>query len=142
MLCPAPAPVSLTNTHTHTHVCVCVFAAGNRTPHAEQPKGTSRARKASETLRRQRRSRAPLLGDAHSVEVRCYILICRCLARDARCNTTSHLTADAGFSYMYRAKHLNTMSHLTAAGSSSVDDRSAPGCRRSGVRVPRWAGHG
>ena len=40
------------------------------------------------------------------VEVRCYISRCRCLARNARCNTTSHLTADAVFSCISRAKHL------------------------------------
>jgi len=43
---------------------------------------------------------------AHTVELRCYIRICRCLARNARRNTTSHLTADAGFSYISRAKRL------------------------------------
>ena len=38
------------------------------------------------------------------VEVRCYISCFRCLARNARCNTMSHLTADAAFSYASRAK--------------------------------------
>ena len=33
------------------------------------------------------------------VEVRCYISCFRCLARNARCNTISHLTTDAVFSY-------------------------------------------
>ena len=40
------------------------------------------------------------------VEVRCYISCFRGLARDARCNTMSHLTADAGLSYMSRRKRL------------------------------------
>ena len=31
------------------------------------------------------------------VEVRCYNSCCRCLARNARCNTMSHLTADGLF---------------------------------------------
>ena len=40
------------------------------------------------------------------VEVRCYMSVRRCLARDARYNTMSHLTADAACSYMSRAKRL------------------------------------
>ena len=40
------------------------------------------------------------------VEVRCYISCFRRLARSARCNTMSHLTADASFSYTSRAKCL------------------------------------
>ena len=40
-----------------------------------------------------------------SVDVRCYIsCVNTCLARNTRCNTMSHLSADAVFSYMSRAK--------------------------------------
>ena len=41
------------------------------------------------------------------VEVRCYISRFGCLARNARCNTMSHLTADAGFSCTSRASYLS-----------------------------------
>ena len=43
------------------------------------------------------------------VEVRCYMFGLRCLARDDRCDTMSHLNVDAILSYMSRAKRL--MSH-------------------------------
>jgi len=44
----------------------------------------------------------------NSAEVRCHIGMLRCVARNARCDTTPHLTADAVlfFPHMYRAKHL------------------------------------
>ena len=45
----------------------------------------------------------------------------RCLARNARCDTISHLTADAVFcTRLARNTRCNTMSHLTAAGSSAI----------------------
>ena len=47
-----------------------------------------------------------LLGAPPHVEVRCYISCFRCLARNARCNTMSHLTADALFSFTSRAKRM------------------------------------
>ena len=40
------------------------------------------------------------------VEVRCYISCFRCLAGNACCNTMSHLTADAAFSYTSDLKRL------------------------------------
>jgi len=41
----------------------------------------------------------------HPVKARCCIHVVRCLARNIRCNATSHLTAGAVLSYMSRAKH-------------------------------------
>jgi hypothetical protein len=46
------------------------------------------------------------LGHVLPMEVRCYIRLFPRLARNARCSTTSHLTADAVVSYMSREKRL------------------------------------
>ena len=51
-----------------------------------------------ELINRKARVRADVLP----VEVRCYISDFICLVRNARCNTMSHLTAAAGFSYTSR----------------------------------------
>ena len=53
----------------------------------------------------------------HPVEVRCHISCFRCLVRNARCNTMSHLDADAVLcTHLARNARCNTMSHLTAEG--------------------------
>ena len=55
------------------------------------------------------------------VEVRCYLSCFRCLVRNARCNTMTHLTADAVCcARLARSAWCNTMSHLTAAGCISL----------------------
>ena len=51
------------------------------------------------------------------VVARCYISCFRCIVRNPRCNTMSHLSADAVSLCISRAKRLMyTMSHLAAAG--------------------------
>ena len=68
------------------------------------------------------------------VEVRCDISRVRCLAWSARCNTMSHLTADAVFfrTCLARNTWCDTMSHLTTAagcinGRPSLPPRPASG---------------
>ena len=53
------------------------------------------------------------------VKVRCSMFVQSCLARNARCNAMSHLTAVAvavSRTCLARNGRCNTMSHLTAAG--------------------------
>ena len=58
-----------------------------------------------------------LLAMLLPMEVRCYISCFRCLARNARCNTMSHLTADAVCcTCLARNARCSTTSLLTAIG--------------------------
>ena len=59
------------------------------------------------------------------VEVRCYVSCFRGLARNTRCNTLSHLTADAVFrTCLARNPRCKTMSHLTASQVRRAQDWS------------------
>ena len=65
-------------------------------------------------------------GTLLPVEVRCYISWLKYLARNARCNTMSHLTIDAVFSHMslcskHRCRFFARCNHLTIDAVCSPD---------------------
>ena len=74
------------------------------------------------------------------VEVRCYMFVQRRLTRIARCDTMSHLTADAVRfrTSLARNARCNTMSHLTAAGCR----RSRAKSKEQRTRLRKWPPRG
>ena len=114
---------------TYKHACTSI--RGRSTPGSPPGRGTAASsRPASLVLSL---STTPCGG-----EVLCYISCIRCLARNARCSTMLHLTADAVLcTFLARNAWCNTMSHLTAAGGTNHKLRAVNTTVRNMSRWPR-----